>query len=91
MTKFNFTDRDSYIAFVHNWKAEYKANSETIRRMKADIKAAQKAGSFNEASRLQSSRQYMRRIQREALELRAEAKVESQRQYLAAQEVKAAA
>lgn len=86
MTKFNFTDRETYKRYASEWKAEYKANSATIRRMKAEIKAAQISGNHDEASRLQSSREYLRSIQRRALEERAETKVEAQRQYLAARD-----
>lgn len=76
---FPFTDRESYKAYVTKWKATYKANSETIRNLKREIKELQKAG--KPAGTEQASREYMRRIQREALAERAEAKVEAKRQY----------
>jgi hypothetical protein len=88
---FNFTDRASYKAYVAEWKATYKANSKLIRDLKAEIKHEQKNGSSLKASMLQSKREYMRKIQRNALIERAESKVEAQRQYEAAKDQRAAA
>lgn len=89
MTNFNFNDRDSYKTFVKEWKAEYKDNSELIRTIKAQIKHEQKEGDADKASSLQSKREYLRNTQRAALKLRAEAKVEAQRLWLAEREAEA--
>lgn len=86
MTNFNFNDRDSYKTFVKEWKAEYKANSELIRTIKAQIKHEQKAGNEDKASSLQSKREYLRNTQRNAIILRHKAKEEAQRLWLAERE-----
>lgn len=88
---FDFNSRETYVAYVREWKATYKSNSETIRKLKADIKAAQRAGNESDASSMQASREYMRAIQRRALEERAEAKIEAQRQWEATRAAKIAA
>lgn len=87
---FSFTNRETYLAYVANWKADYHANSESIRTLKRDIKKLQRAGD-SEANRLQAAREYLRRIQRMALAERAEAKLEAQQQYLAAKNPEQAA
>jgi len=38
--KFSFTDRQTYLDFVANWKAEYKDLSEKIRITKQEVKDA---------------------------------------------------
>lgn len=86
----NFNSRETYIAYVKAWKATYREDSEAIRKLKAEMKAAQKAGS-HKAETLQSRREYMRGVQRRALEERAEMKVEAQRQWEAEQAAKVAA
>lgn len=77
----NFNSRETYIAYVKAWKETYKANSETIRTLKADIKAEQKTGNADRASSMQSSREYMRKMQSRALQERAEMKIEAQKQW----------
>lgn len=90
MTKFTFTTRETYKAYVAEWKATYAANSQIIRDLKRDTKALQKAGD-DSACNLQSKREYMRTIQRNALAERAKAKEEAQAQYLAAKALQDAA
>lgn len=85
MTTFNFNDRNSYKAYIIAWKAEYRENSKLIRNLKVQIKDAQRADDPR-AGILQSQRQSLRSIQTYALIERAEAKVEAQRQYMAARE-----
>lgn len=81
---FNFNSRETYIAFVRNWKAEYATNSEAIRDLKREIKELQKADEY--AGDQQMRREYLRRAQRKLLVERQESKEEAQRQYLAAKE-----
>lgn len=40
MTNFEFTTREEYLAYRANWKAKYKEQSELIRQLKRNIKAA---------------------------------------------------
>jgi hypothetical protein len=90
MTNFNFTDRTSYLAYRAEWKAEYKANSETIRKLKIEIKEMARSGDVDGAGGAQATRQYMRKLQSRALYSLSLAKEEAQRQYLAEREAKAA-
>jgi hypothetical protein len=87
----NFNSRETYIAYVKAWKETYKANSETIRTLKADIKAEQKSGNTSKASSMQASREYMRKMQTRALQERAEMKIEAQKQWEAERAEKVAA
>ena len=86
-----FNSRETYIAYVKAWKETYKANSQTIRDLKRDIKIEQKEGSSDKASAMQASRDYMRRLQNRALQERAEMKIEAQKQWEAEDAAKAAA
>lgn len=86
-----FNSRETYIAYVKAWKETYKANSQTIRDLKRDIKTEQKEGSSDKASAMQASREYMRRLQNRALQERAEMKIEAQKQWEAEHAAKAAA
>ena len=88
-TNLPFTDRASYIAWVKEWKANYKSLSEMIRQTKRDIRDTQKAG--NHACSMQASREYMRKRARDMLTERQESKVQAQAQYMAERETKAAA
>jgi hypothetical protein len=91
MSNFNFTDRASYLAYRAEWKAEYKANSATIRKLKIEMKELARGGDIDAASSAQATRQYMRKLQERALYSLQKAKEEAQRQYLAERETKAAA
>ena len=68
-----YTDRDSYLAWVASWKAQYRALSATIRAEKREWRAA---GS-NIPRPLQISRRDHTRIARTALALRAAGKIDS--------------
>ncbi len=87
----NFTNRETYVAYVRAWKLQYQENSELIRQTKIAIKEAFRSGNIDEAANLQSRRAYLRGDQRNALIERAEAKEEAQRQYLAEHPEKMAA
>lgn len=88
MSNFNFNSRSTYLTFVSEWKATYKANSQIIRDLKNEIKELQKSG--KSAGRQQISREYMRREQTRAIATRHESKIEAQRQW-EEQNVRAAA
>lgn len=90
MTKFNFDSRETYLTFVAEWKATYRTFSETIRDLKTEIKELQKAGD-SRAGHRQLQRESLRHTQTRALKLRAEAKIEAQRQYEATKAETAAA
>lgn len=47
-TKFSFTDRETYLAFVTQWKEEYKDLSEKIRKTKIEYKEAQRRDVYSE-------------------------------------------
>lgn len=51
MTNFNFTDRETYIEWRAQWRAEYKMLSQNIRELKLNTKNTARSG--NDASLLQ--------------------------------------
>ena len=81
MTTYTFNSKETYLAYRSNWRTNYKALSQDIRTIKADIKETQRAKGYAGA------------IQYELLKMRAKAtamieelkiaKVEAQQQYLA--------
>ena len=83
MKEFNFTNRDTYLAFRAEWKQEYAEISNTIRTLKREHSAELAAGKC-------STKHYaIARKRREAnamLLLLADAKQESARQWAAARE-----
>lgn len=91
MTDYNFTDRDTYKAWVKNWKVTYAEKSVLIRQIKEAMKIAARGGEESKAGHLQAKREYLRGNQRNAIAARHAAKEQAQRQYLAALEAKLAA
>lgn len=89
-SRFSFNSRETYVAWVKEWKESYRALSELIRNTKREMKEEQKASILSYSDK-QSHREYMRTRARKMLIERAEAKVEAQRQYVAAQEAREAA
>lgn len=80
-----FTSRATYIEFTAQWKAEHAQMILDIRANKNEIKNNNRAGTiqwkpYGELNRL-------RREIQESLALRAAAKIEAQRQYLAERDV----
>ena len=95
MTKFNFTDRASYLAYRANWKQQYLSTTEEIRQLKKKRSEANRAfsksnGSYNkEWSALASTLQELSSSRKDAADLLielSEAKAEAGRQYNAAKE-----
>lgn len=94
---FNFTTRDEYKTFVEQWKADYKQLSEDIRKAKTLFRAAHshydrtpysdrlaRSKSWIAISNARNSLDDLKRQARSMLQLRADAKVEAQRQYVMA-------
>lgn len=65
-----FTNKETYLAWRAEWRAEYADLSQTIRQCRID--------------RDRSGREFYRTRAREMMEVRKESKIEAQRQYLAA-------
>ena len=82
MTTFN--NKETYLAYRSNWKAEYKQLSEDIRDLKLDIKDAQRNNDFT--GRPQYSLYKLRKQATAMLAELKEAKQEAQRQYLASKQ-----
>ena len=56
MTNFTFTTREEYLAYRAAWRASYKAQSQLIRDLRRELKAADSS----EQPRLQSRLHYAR-------------------------------
>lgn len=82
MTTFN--SKETYLAYRSNWKAQYKQLSQSIRELTSDIKETQRANGY--AGQAQYQKLKLRAQAKAMLEELAAAKVEAQRQYLAAKE-----
>jgi hypothetical protein len=65
-TKFNFTDRKTYLTFVSQWKEEYKDLSDKIRKTKIEFKEAQRRDVYSEYSNIHFN---LRQIQRTATQM----------------------
>lgn len=80
--KFTFTNKETYLAYRSNWKAEYKTLSQEIRTLKAQVRESGHQITWTEFSQL-----YKLKAKATAmLEERKEAKAEAQRQYLQSKE-----
>lgn len=83
MTTFN--SKETYLANRSNWKAQYKQLSQQIRELNNDIKDAQRHREY--AGVMQYRKLNLRKQATFMIEELKSAKVESQRQYLAAKEM----
>lgn len=77
---YTFNNRETYLEFRAQWKADYRELSTEIRELKEAIKTSQRAGE-SRACVLQSERERLRAQARNMLITLAEAKIESQKQY----------
>lgn len=82
MTKFN--SKETYLAYRSSWKAQYNQLSQQIRELRLDIRDAQRNHEY--AGAMQYQKLKLRAQAAAMLEELAAAKVEAQRQYLAAKE-----
>jgi hypothetical protein len=78
--QFTFTNKEEYLAYRSNWKAEYKELSNTIRQIKSDIRMTQKNREY--AGRMQYTLIKERKAAASMLEDLKLSKAEAQRQYL---------
>lgn len=78
--KFTFTNKEEYLAYRSNWKAEYKELSKTIRELKDEIRETQK-NKIN-AGRMQYDLIKKRKAARFMMDDLKFSKMEAQRQYL---------
>lgn len=83
--KLTFTNKETYLAYRSEWKANYKELSQLIRETKHDIREAMRAKEY--AGSMQYSLLKMRAQATAMLEELKLAKQEAQRQYLAAKEM----
>lgn len=83
MTTFNFTDRDTYIAFRAEWRSKYQELSQTIRELKSQHREelASGKGSYKHYDIIRR-----RREANAMMQLLEEAKLESARQWAASRE-----
>ena len=78
-TTFPFKDRETYQAFVTTWKAEINALTVSSRENKAKARYLSQTG--KPAGERQSLHHVYKRQARDMLQLRADSKVEAQRQW----------
>jgi hypothetical protein len=77
----NFTNKETYLAYRAEWKAEYKQLSASIRKAKLELKNAQREGGAS-WSHFRACADGKAKA-REMLDELHEAKIEAQRQWLA--------
>lgn len=82
-----FNNKETYLAWRGQWKAEYRGLSQSIRETKAEIKEMMRNGRWAGGQQWQLSQ--LRSEATERLELLKTAKAEAQQQYLAARSVSA--
>ena len=82
MTKYTFNSKETYLAYRSNWRANYKALSQQIRELSNDIKVTQREKGY--AGAMQYQKLKLRAQATAAIEEMKGARVEAQRQYLAA-------
>jgi hypothetical protein len=75
--KFTFTNKETYLAYRSNWKAEYKTLSQEIRALKAQMRESGHQITWTEFSQLMKLKAKAQAM----LEERIESKAEAQRQY----------
>lgn len=75
--KFTFTNKETYLAYRSNWKAEYKTLSQEIRALKAQMRESGHQITWTEFSALAKLKAKATAM----IEERKESKVEAQRQY----------
>jgi hypothetical protein len=76
----NFTNKETYLAYRAEWKAQYKQLSAEIRKAKLDLKTAQREGTASWRHFRACSDGKARA--REMLDQLRDAKIEAQRQWL---------
>ena len=79
-----FTNKETYLAYRSEWKANYKNLSQEIRALKVEINETQRAKGY--AGSMQYQLLKLRKQATAMIEERKESKVEAQRQYLATKE-----
>lgn len=84
MTTYMFNNKETYLAYRSNWKANYKSLSQQIRELNRDIKETQQEKGY--AGNMQYLKLKLRAQATAALEELKAAKQEAQRQYQAAKE-----
>lgn len=84
--KFSFTDRTTYLAFVAQWKEEYKELSEKIRTTKIEFKEAQRRDVYSEYSKVHYNLRNMQHTATRMIDDRHEAKSLSKQMRDAARE-----
>jgi hypothetical protein len=75
--KFTFTNKETYLAYRSEWKANYKALTQGIRNLKAEMRESGHQITWTEFSQLSKLKAKATAM----LEERKESKVEAQRQY----------
>lgn len=79
MNTTKFTNKEEYLAYRSNWKAEYKQLSKDIRTLKAEMRESGHQITWSEFSQLKK----LKINATEMLEALKQAKIEAQNQYLA--------
>ena len=79
-----FTNKETYLAYRSEWKANYKTLSHKIQRLKNEIKETQRANGY--AGSMQYNLLRQRAFATTMIEGRKESKVEAQRQYVNSKE-----
>jgi len=79
MNTTKFTNKEEYLAYRSNWKAEYKQLSKDIRTLKAEMRESGHQITWSEFSQLKK----LKTNATEMLDALKQAKVEAQKQYLA--------
>jgi hypothetical protein len=83
-----FTNRETYIAWRAEWRAQYKNLSAQIRTKKVELKTAFQANNYDAAYKLQRQIPMLRDMATSMLETRKESKELAAAQYLAAKAAK---
>jgi len=84
MKLISFTNKNEYLAWRQQWKAEYKNLSKQIRLLKISINEGQRNRLY--VGGLQNELRDLRAEATQMLELRKQSKVVAQQQYLAAKQ-----
>lgn len=73
MTSLTFLNRETYLSWRTEWRAQYKNISQAIRQKKQEIKENYRSGNTDKASRGQSQLHYLRGMANNLMESRREA------------------
>lgn len=83
-----FTNRETYLAWRAEWRAQYKNISAQIRAKKLELKTAFRSNDYVAAYKLQRQIPMLRDMATSMLETRKESKEQAAAQYLAAKAAK---